>query len=64
MIIGGGDGIWRLRNKVFESGVVPQDWGSALIIPSYDDEGESTEHYRIIEVIDCLVWLEEYMWGY
>ena len=53
MVKGGGDGIWRLHNKVFESGVVPEDWGSALIIPSYEDEGESAEHYRIIEVFDC-----------
>ena len=37
MINGGGDRvvelIWRLCNMIFESGVVPEDWRSAVIDP-------------------------------
>ena len=66
MIKGGGDGavdwIWRLYNMAFESGVVPGDWRSALIVPLYNDKGERTEckKYRRISL---LVWLEKYMRG-
>ena len=39
MIKGGGnrvvDWIWRLCNKAFESGVVLEDWKSAMIVPLY-----------------------------
>ena len=44
MIKGGGDRvidwIWRLCNMAFESGVVPVDWRSAVIIPFYKGKGE------------------------
>ena len=40
MIKGGGDRvmdwIWRLCNMAFESGVVPEDWISAVIVPLYN----------------------------
>ena len=29
------DWIWRMCNMAFESGVVPEDWGSAMIVPLY-----------------------------
>ena len=37
------DWISRLCNMVFESGVVPEDWGSALIVPLYKGNGERIE---------------------
>ena len=39
MIKGGGvvDWIWRLCNMAFESGVIPEDWRSAVIVPLYKD---------------------------
>ena len=47
MIKGGGervvDWIWRLCNMAFESGVVPEDWRSALIVPLHKGKGERTE---------------------
>ena len=47
IIKGGGnrvvDLIWRLRNMAFESGVVSEDWRSAVIIPLYKGKGERTE---------------------
>ena len=35
--------IWRLCNMAFASGVVPEDWRSALTIPLYKGKGERTE---------------------
>ena len=39
MIKGGGDRvvdwIWRLCSMAFESGVLPEDWRSAVIVPLY-----------------------------
>ena len=39
MIKGGGDRvvgwIWRLCNSAFESGVEPEEWRSAVIVPLY-----------------------------
>ena len=39
IIKGGGDRvvdwIWRLCNMAFESGVVPEDWRSVVIVPLY-----------------------------
>ena len=52
MIKGGGDRvvdwIWRLCNVAFESGVVPEDWKSAMIVPLYKDKGDRMEcsNYR------------------
>ena len=37
------DWICRLCNMAFRSGVVPQDWRSAMIVPLYKGEGERTE---------------------
>ena len=34
------DWIWRLCNMVFESGVVPEDCRSTVIIPLYKGKGE------------------------
>ena len=56
MIKGGGyrvvDWIWRLCNLTFESGVVPEDCRSAMIVPLYKDKRESTEckNYRGISL--------------
>ena len=52
MIKGGGDKvvdwIWRLYNIAFESGVVMEDWRSAVIVTLYKGKVESTEcnNYR------------------
>ena len=35
--------IWRLCNMSFESGVLPEDWRSAVIAPLYKGKGERTE---------------------
>ena len=47
MIKGGGnkaeDWIWRLCNMAFESGVVPEDWRSAVITPPYKGKREMTK---------------------
>ena len=43
MIKGGGDRvvdwIWRLCNMAFESGVMPEDWRSAVNVPLYKGKG-------------------------
>ena len=57
MIKGGGDRvvdwIWSLCNMVIESGVVSEDWRSAVIIPLYKGKGERTEckNYRGISLL-------------
>ena len=33
------DWIWRLCNVAFESGVVPEDWRSAVTVPLYKGKG-------------------------
>ena len=33
------DRIWKLCNMAIEIGVVPDDWGSALIVPLYKGKG-------------------------
>ena len=44
--------IWRLCNIDFESGVVPENWRSTVIVPLYKvDEREI--NVRIIEVLAC-----------
>ena len=42
------DWIWRLCHMAFESGLVPEDWRSAVIVPLYKAKGERTEckNYR------------------
>ena len=57
MIKSGGDKVvdWilRLYNMAFESGVVPEDWRSVVIVPLYKGKGEKTEykHYRGISLL-------------
>ena len=50
------DWIWRLCNMVFESGVVPEDWRSAEIVPLYKSKGERTEcsNYRGISLLSVV----------
>ena len=56
MIKGGGDrvleGICRLCNMTFESGIAPEDWRPAVIVPLYKGEGRRTD-VVIIEVFAC-----------
>ena len=60
MIKGGGDTvvdwIWRLCNIAFESGVVPGDWRSAVIVGRYNGKGERTEckNYRGIILLSVV----------
>ena len=44
------DWIWRLCNTAFESGVWPEDWRSAVIVPLYHGKEERKEYsnYRSI----------------
>ena len=60
MIKGGGDivvdWIWRLCSRVFESGVVPEDWRSAVIVLLYFGKEERTEckNYRGINLLSMV----------
>ena len=47
------DWIWRLCNKAFESGVVPDDYRSAVIVSLYRGQGERTEckNYRGVSLL-------------
>ena len=47
------DWVWRFCNMAFESGVVPEDWRSAVIVPLYKGKGERTEckNYRGISFL-------------
>ena len=38
-----GDWIWRLCNMTFESGVLPENWRFAVIVPLYKGKGERIE---------------------
>ena len=42
------DWIWRLCNMAFETGVVPENWITSVIVPLYKGNGEMTEckNYR------------------
>ena len=46
----------------FESGVVPADWRSAVIVPLYKGKGERAEcsNYRGMSLL-CVVWFEKYI---
>ena len=61
IIKGGGnrvvDGIWRLCNMAFESGVVPENWRSVVIVTLYKDKGKRTEcsNYRGINLLSVAV---------
>ena len=50
------DWIWRLCNMAFESGVVHEDWRSAVIVPLYKGKGEKTEckNYRGISLLSMV----------
>ena len=60
MINGGGnrvvDWIWRMCNMAFESGVMLEDWRSAVIIPLYNGKGERKEcgNYRGISLLSVV----------
>ena len=60
IIKGGGDivvdWIWSLCNIAFESGVVPENWRSAVIVPLHEDKGNRTEckNYRAISLLSIV----------
>ena len=60
MIKGGNDRvvdwIWRLCKMAFESGFVPEDWISAVIVPLYKDKGKRNEckNYRGISLLNVV----------
>ena len=60
MIKGGGnrvvDWIWRLCNMVFESGVVSEEWRSAVTVLPYKSKGERAEcsNYRGISLLSVV----------
>ena len=56
------DWIGSLCNVAFKSGVVPEYWRSAVIVPLYKGKGERTE-FKSYRGICLLVWLEKYMRG-
>ena len=45
------DWIWRQCNMGFESGVMPEDWRSAVTDPLY--KGKGGMNVKIIEVLAC-----------
>ena len=48
--------ILKLCNMAFESGVVPEDWRSAVIVPLYKGKRERTEckNYRSISFLSVV----------
>ena len=50
------DWIWRLCYTAFESGVVPENWRSAVIVTLYNDKGERTEckNHRDISLLSVV----------
>ena len=48
--------ILKLCNMAFESGVVPEDWRSPVIVPLYKGKRERTEYknYRSISVLSVV----------
>ena len=50
------DLIWRLCKMAFESGVVPEDWRSAVIFPLYKSKEERNEctNYRDISLLSVV----------
>ena len=50
------DWIWNLCNLAFESGVVPEGWRSAGIVPLFKGKGERTEwdNYRGISFLSVV----------
>ena len=47
---------WRIRNIAFESGVVPENWRAAVLVPLYQGKGERTEckNYRGISLLSVV----------
>ena len=60
MLKGGGNmvmnWVWRLCNMAFESGVVPEDSRSAMIVPLFKGKGERTKcrNYRGISLLSMV----------
>ena len=60
MVKGGGDvvvdWIWKLCNMAFESGVVPKDLRSAVIVPLHKGKGEiiKCKNYRAITLLSVV----------
>ena len=52
------DWIWRLCNMAFESGVMPEDWRYAVIVPLYKGKEERTESkkYRGISLLSVVLY--------
>ena len=50
------DWIWRLFNMAFESGTVPEDWRSAVIIPLYKGKGERTKEKNVVFLRVLWTW--------
>ena len=50
------DWIWRLRSIAYESGDVPEDQRSAVIVPLYKDKGKRTKcsNYRFISQLSVV----------
>ena len=50
------DWIWRVCSMAFESGVVPEDWRSTVIVPLYKGKGERNEckNYRGISLLSMV----------
>ena len=44
------DWIWRLCNMAFESGVVPEDWRSTVIVPLYrvNERGQNVAFAEVL----------------
>ena len=56
--VGGGrvvDWIWRLYNMAVESGVVPDDWRTAMVVPLYKGKEEWTEYKNYRGISLCVV---------
>ena len=60
------DWIWRLRNMAFESGVILEDWRSAVIVSLYKGTGKRAEckNYRGITILRIQPWLGKCMQEY
>ena len=50
------DWIWRVCNMTFQSGVVPEDWRSVVIVPQYKGKEERNEckNYKGITLLSVV----------
>ena len=46
------DWLWKLSNIAFQSGGVPEDCGSAVVVPLYSGTGERNK-YIFIDILTC-----------